>query len=468
MKALCIFLSLSSLVFNIFGQTEPPRDSLTSWPREVIPPDTLNGNLFVPSELEYIPADETPELLIDRLSCLQQTITLDYNEKVHAFINYFTIRNRDYTRMVQRRKHQFFPLFEKNLAKYNLPDELKYLSIIESGLNPRAISRARAVGLWQFMSATGKYFGLKHDWYVDERMDPEKSTDAACRYMLQLYKIFGDWHLALAAYNSGPGTVRSAIRRSGYKKTFWEIYHYLPRETRSYVPQFIAIIYTLNYADSHNLVELTAEKLPDHDTLQVRQYLHLKTLAELTGTCLEDIQKLNPSVQKGALPDNGKTHILKIPVTAKANLQVNRLSILDSASKVGKKDLELLARKTTGSTYGRELIVYQVRSGDVLGVIAQRHSVRTEDIKAWNNLKGNLIHPGQKINLWVLPSGNSKSSESASAIISVGGTKTYTVQPGDTLWDISKKVPGLTIEKIKQLNNLKTNKLKPGQKLILG
>ena len=407
---------------------------------------------------------------MDRLSCVEKTISLDYNEKVHAFINYFTIRNREYTRMVQRRREMFFPLFEKYLAKYNLPDELKYLSIIESGLNPRAISRARAVGLWQFMSATGKYFGLKHDWYVDERMDPEKSTDAACRYMKQLYTIFGDWQLALAAYNSGPGTVRSAIRRSGYKKTFWEIYHYLPRETRSYVPQFIAIIYTLNYTSEHNLIELATEKLPEHDTLTVKQYLHLKTLANLTGTCLEDIQKLNPSIQRGALPDNGKTHVLKIPSIAKANLELNRVAILDSAGKVGRRDIELMAKKTTGSTYGRELIVYQVRSGDVLGLIAQRHGVRTEDIRSWNNLSSNMIRVGQKINLWVLPSLQDKTSAapSASAVISIGDTKTYTVQPGDTLWDISKKVPGLTIEKIKSLNNLKTNKLKPGQKLRLG
>jgi len=181
------------------------------------------------------------KLIADRLNCLEQTISLGYNNKVHAFIEYFTVRDRDYTRSMLRRKDLYFPLFEKKLKEYKLPDELKYLSIIESALNPRAVSAARAVGLWQFMSGTSRYLGLHDNWSIDERMDPEKATDAACRYLSQLYSIFHDWHLALAAYNSGPGTVRWAIRRSGYKKTFWEIYNFLPRETRSYVPHSLLL-----------------------------------------------------------------------------------------------------------------------------------------------------------------------------------------------------------------------------------
>jgi len=439
---------------------------------DLIPMDSLPITLLsLPGDLEYIPADDTPELLADRLSCLQGTIPLTYNNTVHGFINYFTVRNREYTRTMQRKQDLFFPLFEKSLAQYQLPDELKYLSIIESALNPRAVSRARAVGLWQFMSGTGRYMGLHSDWYVDERMDPEKSTDAACRYLTQLHNIFGDWELALAAYNSGPGTVRKAIRRSGYKKSFWEIYPHLPRETRAYVPQFIAIIYALNYAEQHNLLETVREELPPSDTLTLKQFVHFETLASLTGTCLEDLQKLNPSVQRNALPDNGKIHVMKMPVHAKEALNLNRVAILDSVSRAGKNEAEALAKKYAGgSTEGREMISYRVQSGDVLGSIAERYRVRVTDLKAWNHLSSDRIHVGQRLAIWTIPSGAIASAKAASPSPSPllsPDTKTYIVQPGDTLWDISRRMPGLTVEKIKSLNNLKSNSLKPGQKLIV-
>lgn len=426
----------------------------------------------------FIPASESPELIADRLSCIQGDIRLKYNDRIHAFINYFTIKDRDYTRMVLSRKDLYFPLFEKYLAKYGLPDELKYLAIVESGLNPRAVSRARAVGLWQFMSATGRHFGLHHDWYVDDRMDPEKSTEAACKYLSELYGMFNDWELALAAYNSGPGNVRKAIRRSGYKKDFWEIFQYLPRETRSYLPQFIAIMYTLNYSDKHNLFETPEQPLVAFDTLSVNQFLHFETFANLTGAKMEDMLKLNPSVLRKAIPETGRQYIIRVPLTAKENLMMHRISILDSASRVGKEELEALAKNTLGSTYGRELVSYRVRSGDVLGKIAERHRVRVDDIKNWNNLSSNTIRIGQPLKIWVLPSSDDYTPSVAASPQQVGpkvnamilppDAKIYTVQPGDTLWDISRKFEGLTIEKIKTLNNLKSTQLKPGQKLIVG
>jgi len=425
-----------------------------------------------PTEIEYIPADETPALVADRLSCIQRTIPLTYNDKVHAFINYFTVRDREYTKMVMRRKDLYFPLFEKYLAKYNLPDELKYLSIVESGLLPKAVSRARAVGLWQFMSGTGKYFNLHHDWYMDDRMDPDKSTDAACRYLAQLYSIFGDWQLALAAYNSGPGTVRKAVKRSGHKNSFWEVYNHLPRETRAYVPQFIAITYVMNYADKHNFTDNDIEELLPFDTIQVSRFFHFETFASLTGSCLEDLQKLNPHVLRNAIPETGRTYAVKIPLEAKLKLATNRLAILDSCAKVGVKELEVLARTTPGSTQGKEMIVYKVRSGDVLGSIAQKHHVRVDDLKAWNRLRSNMIHPGKRLNIWVSPSKESArpvaAQQTAVAAMPLPDGKTYTVQPGDTLWHISKKFQGVTVEKIKTLNKLKSNKLQPGQKLIIG
>lgn len=457
---------------NLALAQDPLPDTL-SLPEPTVEPlasdSTVATLLILPSDLEYIPGDDTPELIEDRLNCLEKQIPLTYNNTVHGFIDFFTVRNREYTRMVQRRQDLFFPLFEKYLTQYNLPDELKYLSIIESGLNPRAVSRARAVGLWQFMSGTGKYFGLQTDWYVDDRMDPDKSTDAACRYLSQLYRIFGNWELALAAYNSGPGTVRKAVRRSGYKNSFWEVYPHLPRETRAYVPQFIAIIYAMNYAEQHNLAETAREQIPLYDTLAVKQFLHFETLANLTGTCLEDLQKLNPSVLRNALPENGRKKIIKIPLHSKIILDSNRVAILDSASRVGRKEIELSAKNSTGNTYGREMTTYKVVSGDVLGSIAIRHRVSVQDLRTWNNLNGNTIRVGQRLVVWMAPgSSTAKNTVSAEAILLSPDTKTYIVQPGDTLWDISKKVPGLTVEKIKSLNNLKSNNLQPGQKLIVG
>lgn len=404
MKRSIVLLFLMSAATLVRCQQPEPADSVANEVEsEVMAADSLSDPLLfaLPAEMEYIPAEETPELVADRLSCIEKTIPLVYNSNVHGFINFFTIRNREYTRLMLRRKDIYFPLFEKYLARYNLPEELKYLSIIESGLNPRAVSSARAVGLWQFMSFTGRYYDLHHDGYVDERMDPEKSTEAACRYIHQLYGIFKNWELALAAYNSGPGTVRKAIRRSGYKRNFWEIYRYLPRETRSYVPQYVAIIYAMNYAEEHNIYE-TAREIPiPHDTLHVTRYLHLETLANLTGTCTEDILQLNPSLRGHAVPGDGKTRTLLIPLMAKATLIKNRTGILDSASKVGRTESEKQARDTEPGISGRELVVYRVKEGDVLGLIAQRYHVRITDLRRWNNLRSNLIRTGQRLNIWV-------------------------------------------------------------------
>lgn len=434
--------------------------------------DSIQAN-FIATEYtyEYVP-DVTFDLVQDRLSCLDFEIHLELNPKVKSFIDYFAIRDREYTKLMIRRMNVYFPIFEKYLKKYNLPEELKYLSIVESGLNPRAVSRVGATGLWQFMPATGRYFKLHQDWYIDERMDPEKATEAACLYLKQLYNMFDDWEMALASYNAGPGNVRKAIRRSGYKKTFWEVYDYLPRETRSYVPQFVAIAYVMNYAQEHNFfVEDQLEYTMASDTLLVSQYLDLKTLANQMNVCVEDLENLNPEVKRGALPENVTNYPLRIPLDKNDFINENRVALLDSASKTGKEQLEYLARNTVGSTYGREKVVYKIRSGDVLGKIAGRYNVRISDLRKWNNINGNLIRAGQHLAVWV-KSGHSTSinnslANSSNIPMPVTDSKMYLVQPGDTLWDISKKYEGLTIAKIKELNNLTGNKIKPGQKLVI-
>jgi membrane-bound lytic murein transglycosylase D len=429
-----------------------------------LPKDSLHKDLYlVTPAYEYVPGDETPELVASRLSAIEKNFPLKYNKTVHAFIQYFTVREREYSKAMLRKKDLYFPIFEKYLAQYNLPDELKYLSIIESGLNPRAVSHAKAVGLWQFMPYTGKHYGLITDWYWDDRMDPEKSTEAACRLLADLYKMFKNWDLALAAYNSGPGTVLRANKKSGYKNDFWEIYPFLPRETRSYVPQFIAMTYTMTYAEEHNFFEPFTEAFPLTDTLLVNSYLNIETLANLTGTCVEDLHFLNPALKTKAIPANGKTHTLKMPLLAKQALLQNYSAILDSARKSGKSDFEKLV--ATSSGVGKDLQYYTVKAGDGLGVIASRYGVKQEDLKNWNNLTSGLIHPGQRLKVWVKIPSATLAKNTVSPAVNPPGI--YVVQAGDSLWDISKKFEGLTIDKIKQLNGLPDNKIKPGQKLVL-
>lgn len=430
---------------------------------------------------EVIP-DNSYDEIADRMTCIENVVPLNFNERVKAFVDYFAIKDREYTRDIIQKKELYFPLFSETLKKYNMPDELKYLSIVESGLRPNAISRANAVGLWQFISSTGKMYGLRSNWYVDDRMDPYEATDAAARHLMDLYRMFDSWELALAAYNCGPGNVRKAIRRSGYKREFWEIYRYLPRETRSYVPQFVAITYLFNHLEEHGFVDQPEQFYPEMDTLLVSQYFHLETFCNASGLCLDDMLLWNPEIKRGALPEGTRNFALKIPADWKDTLVSNRVALYDTASKVGKAHLEYLARNTPGSTYGRERRYYKVRSGDVLGTIARRYGVRVSDIRKWNRLRGNLIRIGQTLSIWVLPSYSAKTKNlytakanstkpkamkaSTPTVAMAGSGRLYTVKSGDSLWSISKN-NNTTIEKLKRANSLASNTIRPGQSLVI-
>ena len=417
---------------------------------------------------EYIP-DLSYNEVEARLASLESNVPLSYNKVVKSFIDYFTVRDRNYTKLMIQRVNLYFPIFEYYLEKHGLPDELKYLSIIESGLNPTAISRVGAAGLWQFMPSTGRLFKLYQDFYIDERLDPYKSTEAACIYMKSLYNQFKDWELVLASYNAGPGKVRRAIRRSGYKKKFWEIYDFLPRETRSYLPQFVAMIYVLNHQREHNLTVDHVLYPIKTDTIHLSNYADLKSIADQLNVCYEDIRNLNPSLKRGAIPPHARSFPLRIPVDKMPHLTANRKQILDSAAVNGEEELAKLATNEAGSTYGRHKVRHRVRSGEVLGTIAQNYNVRVSDLRKWNNISGNLIRAGQSLDIWI-SSGSTQAvaNNIPSSPKDIPATKTHLVQPGDTLWEISLQYKGLTIEKLKQLNNLQNNKIKPGQTLIIG
>lgn len=446
----------------------PPADST------FITKDTLDEKLIrFAHQYEYIPEYEE-EIIQERLSQIENEIPLTYNPIVNSFISYFTVTNREYTKKVAKLQTKYFPMIERYLKKYNLPDELKYLAIVESGLNPKAKSPAGAVGLWQFMPLTGRVdYGLSENWYLDEKMDMEKSTDAACRYLSFLYKYFyNDWPLALAAYNTGPGNVRKAIRRSGYKKDFWEIYPYLYRETRSYVPQFIAIMYSMNYLEEHNFFIEEYDYMPEYETVSINGFLSLPLFAEHSGICLETLNDLNPELKRGVISDNHPMYQLRIP-TNQVDFVTENLSDIMRFADQGKEHFERLAKNEVGSTYGRQKLSYKVQSGDVLGKIAQTYNVRIADLQQWNNLRGTFIRVGQPLNIWIaddfydnvnkqLNAASQKGVSNQSLVLKSGE---YRVQDGDTLWDISRKFEGLTVEKLKNLNNLEGNGIKPGQVL---
>jgi membrane-bound lytic murein transglycosylase D len=424
----------------------------------------LEAEVLPNYQYEYIP-DFTYEEINKRVKAMDVEMSFELNDRIFSFIQYFTVRNRDYTKMVMARKALFFPLFDATMTKHEMPLEVKYLAIIESGLDPQIRSRMGAMGLWQFMPATGKMYGMEVNSDVDDRMDPDHSTESAAKYMKSLYRMFGDWEVAMAAYNCGPGNVRKAIRKSGGKKTFWGIYDYLPKETRSYVPQFQAMLYVLNHLDKHNFHLEDPTYALRHEQVRFNKAFSLDKLAELTNLCVSDLEKLNPSIKNKKVPLSNRTMAVKIPKSKSSYLKENMAWISDS---LNNDPLMLLAveNKSTERVHTSSpanFATYRVRSGDVLGTIASRNGVSVTQLKQWNNLSSNLIRVGQQLK--VAPT---ESKAIAQVTTNPSGQTFYTVQPGDSLWIISKKNPGLTVEQLKRLNNLNNSNIKPGQKLIIG
>jgi len=386
----------------------------------------------------------------ERLRVLDKNSPMDlaYNDKVQSFIDSYIGRNKVLISRMQGIKELYFPMFEQQLDKHNLPLEFKYLAIVESALNPKAKSHSGATGLWQFMYLTGKQYGLNVTSYVDERQDPLKATVAACVYFEKLYDTFGDWNLVLAAYNGGPGYLQRKINSVG-SNNFWDLYPHLRRETRNYIPTFIAMNYAMNYAGEHGIVTVPSKiTLTDTDTLVLKHQVETQVLSEML--CLDDeiIQFLNPAYKKNLFP---KSAVLVLPEFAITDFKNNEMSNYNFIDAVENKEILI----------DEERIVYRVHKGDYLGRIAESYGVHVFEIKEWNNLKSANLDIGDKLVIYVKK--NQKNSENEQKL----AKNEYIVQKGDTLWGIAKKHNGLSVWKIKSLNNLETDNLKPGTKILL-
>ncbi|MFT4832996.1 MAG: membrane-bound lytic murein transglycosylase D [Psychroserpens sp.] len=432
---------------------------------------TTVTNLEVDSIYNY---DLDTETLKARLKILDQKtpFNIAYNPSLENVIKTFLTRKRGLMQRMLKVSQFYFPMFEQELDTYNVPLELKYLAIIESALNPRARSRVGATGLWQFMYSTGKMYDLDVSSYVDERSDPIASTKAAAKYLSRLHGIFDDWDLALAAYNSGPGNVNKAIRRSGGYTNYWNIRRNLPRETAGYVPAFLATMYIFEYAEEHGFQRERIERpLFDTDTVHIKNLITFNQISELVDVSVEELQILNPSYKLDVIPYvEGKDYVLRLPREATGKFVANEAAIYAHV----KSELETEEKPMQELIEAQNRIVYRVKSGDYLGRIAERHGVGVSQLKQWNGLRGNTVRIGQRLTIYAknpVTSSSSKTSSSSSinstksAIAS--GTKVHMVKSGDSLWTISKKYPGITIENLREWNGIRGNDIKIGAKIKL-
>jgi len=444
--------------------------------------------------------DFPDSVYIERLGRLPVVMEMSYNRIVRNFIDLYTHSRRDRVQIMLRLTDYYFPMFEEVFDRYGIPEELKYLSVIESALNPRAVSRAGATGMWQFMYYTGKTYGLTVNSLVDERRDPLKSTIAAASFLSDLYAIYKDWTLVIAAYNCGPGNVNKAIRRAGGKKNYWDIYYYLPRETRGYVPAFIAATYVMNYAKEHNLYPASVDFEFHTDTIMIHDKLHLKQVSEVMGIPIEQLRDLNPEFKYDIVPGDSKPYALRIPQKQSMRFIELQDSIFAWKDSVFFNKDNVIISPTAKSTYVPDLpsdkytkLIYEVKSGDNLGFISTWYNVQLSDLRYWNNIRQNMIRSGQKLAIYVPNARAEKyrgidkmtfeqkqamvgkpvtsvSAVSASPLATmttsanIGDFITYTVRSGDTLWEIAKKFPGVTDTDIIRLNNLTDgDSIKPGQ-----
>jgi len=392
--------------------------------------------------------DFVPATVEGRLAYLQKAVHLTYNAQVQSYIAQdSTDRYKKYLANMLGLGKYYFPIYERVFAETGVPDEIKYLSIVESALNPHAISRVGATGLWQFMFATARMYNLTMDSYIDERKDPIAASYAAAAYLLDAYNEFGDWLLAIASYNCGKGNVLRAIQRSGLSEPdYWAISPYLPRETRKYVPAFIAMTYMLGYHEEHEIMPMVPENAVDAtEIVWVQKFVPFSGVAQALDIDEGIIKSLNPAYKRAVVngsPESPKRLVLpEVPPEAYSALYA-ALNGTAGAPKI------LNASHSTDESQADQVVTHRVRKGETLGIIAQRYRVTVQDLRAWNNIKRNIIVPGQQLKV-----------HSPTTYV------TYRVKRGDTLSDIAKRHRTASVSEIKAANGLKSNQIKPGMTL---
>jgi membrane-bound lytic murein transglycosylase D len=468
--------------------------------------DSLINNWYVQLAIKNFPADipgdsigfELPDTVYrNRLRNINSIIRLPFNNIIRNHIHVYTIRQREKFCAVLGLKDYYFPMIEDVFDSYGIPAELKYMAVIESALNPNAVNRrSGATGLWQFMYSTGRMYGLTINSIIDERRDPLKATHAAARYLKDLYSVYNDWVLVIAAFNCGPGNVNKAIHRSGNKKDYWDIYYRLPRETRGYIPQYVAAVYAVTYAGKHNLNPLPLNIPVAIDTIMINKDIHLSQISGVLGIPLGELRALNPQYRTGLVPGSSKPLALTLPMNHlgdfidltdtirnyKSDIYLNRATQIADPSR---------SSYLPADVKGKTKLYYTVQDGDNLGFISEWYKVALSDLRYWNNIYRNTIRVGQKLVVYVDPAKsdycskinsmslaekqasvgktvtiNSQSFTAPPPVDSDGDFITYTVRNGDTIWDIVKMFDDVTTTQILGLNNISDpGKIQVGQRL---
>ena len=495
-------------------QYEKGLDSLLLARSEWKSKDTTNLATDFLSFDEMVKSDIPDSVFIKRLASVPSLIDLPYNNVVRASILWYIIRKKNVSEKILGLREYYFPIIEQTLDKYDLPLELRYLPIIESALNPIAVSRVGATGLWQFMYPTGKQYKLNITSFVDERRDPIAASEAAAKFLKDLYKIYNDWTLVIAAYNCGPRNVNKAIRRAGGSKNYWEIYDFLPKETRGYVPNFIAAAYMVKFYKKHNLTPRSMPLPRTTDTINVNRMLHFQQVSDVLGISVDELRELNPQYKKDIIPGIEKAYTLVLPMGFASSYiaKENEIYAKDSLYFVQNNFPKLMASSggvALPSDFGSKKVYHTVRKGETISSIAKKYDIEVAALKEWNrrSLRKNKIKKGQRLTIYqtapLLAQATSKSDakgeiakekiqKSASDSIKVETVKSvsisanetakpyeeaegnlekgsvvhYTVKKNDNLWLISQKYKGVTPKAIQKENNLRSARdLKVGQKL---